>query len=272
MLKDLPTLNPSQVEKFIDETLLPQLKDLTEVRPRMVFLVSPAEHLKRAVRDGWTDPRVRYNRVADQLELDRTVALTGPNSAESTVAALFDPADAIQQRTTLLAQYMVSTEEQVQQQIAARATTATLIAFAGFIADSGLKDLPKAEDQAWMQVGLTNTLAARYVSMVHGSPDVQFIEALIVGPAQSPVQAAAVNLLNPVPLSSIRDEFVPAHVDARRRKSIAVMYMWLRDAGDEKLVPTLEAATRARPADGATLVKVIKDASGVDLTAALQPR
>ena len=93
----------------------------------------------------------------------------------------------------------------------------------------------------------------------------------MIGGNNTAVPAAAINLLNPVPLSSLRDEFVPAHVDARRRKSIAVMHIWYRDARD-KLVPTLEAVTRARPADGVTLVKIIHDASGIDLTQALEPR
>lgn len=272
MLRDLPGLNPSRAEKLIDDTLLPQLKELSQLKPRIVFLVSPAEHVKQAIRDGWTDPRVRYNRIADQLELDRSIAMTGGESAESTVAALFDPSDALERRTTLLAQYIVSTEEQIQQQLAARANTAALVAFADFIADVGLAELPKNEDQVWMKVGLASTLAARYVSRIHGSPVEDFVQALITGPAETPVSAASIDLIRPVPLSSLKEEFVPAHVDGRRRKAIAVMYVWLRDAGDDKLVPTLEAVQRARPADGVTLVKVIKDASGIDLTASLEPR
>jgi hypothetical protein len=272
LLKDLPTVNPSQIEKLIDDTLLPQLKQLAAVKPHIVFLVSPAEHLKRAMRDGWTDPRVRYNRVADQLDFERTVAMTGPDSDESTVAAIFEPSDAIDQRTTLLAQYLVTTEQQVLDQLAARGTTAVVVGLANFIADAGMKDLPRNEDQIWMKVGLSHALAARYVSMIHGSPPAEFIEAMVIGAGATTVSAASINLLNPVPLSSIRDEFVPAHVDARRRKAIAVMYTWLINAGDAKLVPTLEAAARARPADGATLVKIIKDTSGIDLTAALEPK
>ncbi len=273
LLKDLPALNPSQIDELIDQKILPVLKELNEIRPKIVYLVTPAEHLKLALKGGWKDPRVRLNGVTDTLDMDRSVSLGGPRSDdESTVAAIFNPSDTVSQRTELLNSYIVNTEQQIGEQIAGRGTTLTLVQFADFIAAKALNDLPRQEDQVWMVSGLSNVLAARYVSMIHGSPTVQFIEAMIVAPQQTPVPAAGMDLLHPLPLASLKEEFIPTYLDSRRRKSIAVMFLWLKDVGDEKLLPTIEAVARAHPADGATLVRVIKDVSQVDLTEALKPR
>jgi len=273
MLKDLPTLKPSQVDEVLDQRIIPGLKQLSFIRPSMVYIVSPAEHLKQALREGWTDPRFRYNAVSDTLDFDRSVSLATDGPAdESAVAAIFNTTDTTDQRTSALAQYITDSESQVQLQIASRATTLALVNIADFIARQAMTDLPRTEDQVWMATGLSNVLAARYVSTIHGSPWVQFIEALITSPQATPVNAAGLDLLNPTPIAALKDEFVPAHLDGRRRKSIAVMYVWLKDAGDAKLMPTIEAVERAKPADGVTLVRVIKDISGIDLTESLKPR
>jgi hypothetical protein len=271
MCADLTDVKPSQVEAFLDGKLLPPLQDASKVHARMVYLVTPAEHIKKALRDGWRDSRVRWNDISGSMDIDASVAMDA-NPSESTVMAIFTPSDTAEQRTALLSKYIVNTEQQVQQQLTARATTLALTLTADFVAKSQLKDLPQKEDQVWLVTGLSNVLAARYVSMIHGSPVDQFVEAMIIGPQQTPVSAAALDLLNPTPLSSIRDEFVPAQVDARRRKAIASVYVWLRDAGNDKLLPTLQAVKTANPADGATLAKVMQDASGVDIATLLKRR
>ncbi len=273
MLKDLPTLTPSQVSHVLDQQIIPGLKQVANLRPVMVYIVSPGEHLKQALRHGWKDQRFRYNAVSDTLDFDRSVSLNpGGASDESAVAALFNPSDTVDQRTSALAQYIADTEAQVQQQIAGRGTTLALVNVADFIARDALAQLPRNEDQVWMVAGLSNVLAAKYVSTIHGSPWAQFIEALITSPQTTPVNAAGLDLLKPTPISSLKEEYVQPNLDGRRRKAIAVMYVWLRDVGDAKLMPTIEAVERARPADAETLVRIIKDVSGVDLTDSLKPR
>lgn len=272
MMKDLPHLKPSQIEKIVDEQIVPNLKTLSTARPRIVYLVAPAEHIREAMRQGWTDRRFRYNRVSDTFDFDRTVAVNAEGNEESAVAAMFAPNDAVADRTAALAQYILGTEEQVMQQVANRATTVVLLTLAEFIAREALKDLPRQEDQVWLVNGLSNVLAARYVSIFHGSPLRQFVDALIVGPIDSPVNAAGIDLLHPLPVASLKPEFVAPQLDARRRKAIAVMFVWFDQAGDEKMMPMVNAVVRAKPADGATLVKVVKDTSGVDLTELLMPR
>lgn len=272
MMKDLPDLKPSQIEKILDEQINPTLKNLMNARPRIVYIVAPAEHIREAMRDGWTDRRFHYNRVSDTFDFDRTVAVNVEGNEESAVAAMFAPNDAVADRVAALAQYITGTEDQVMQNVSSRATTLVLVTIADFIAREALKDLPRQEDQVWLVSGLSNVLAARYVSIFHGSPLRQFVDALIVSPVDNPVNAAGLDLLHPLPVASLKPEFVMPQLDARRRKAIAVMFVWLDQAGVEKMMPMVNAVVRAKPTDGPTLVRVVKDTSGVDLTDLLLPR
>jgi hypothetical protein len=273
MLKDLPTLKPSQVEGLIDNQVLPLLKPIEATKPRLVFVVSPAEHLKEALREGWTDPHFHYNAADDSLEVDTSITLASDGIAdESAVSAVFRPTDTEDDRVSQLSQYVTSTETQVQNSITSRATSLAVISVAEFLAKQVFNDLPTKDDQIWLSVGLSNVLAARYVSIIHGSPLRQFIEALVIPPRDTGVNAATIDLLNPMPTASLKDEYVPPYLDARRRKAIAVMYYWLTEAGDAKLLPMITAVQRARPADGATLAEVVKTNSGVDLAPVLRAR
>jgi hypothetical protein len=273
MLNDLPTLRPSQIDALIDTDLLPVFRQLAGFRSRPVYLVTAAEPLKEELRAGWSHPRVRWNRVADRLDFDRDVRLTaGDDGAESLVAAVYEEGRSEDERATLLARYITGSERQVQQALSTRATSAAIVKIADFLAREALATLPRGEDQVWLPVGLSNVLAAKYVSAFHGSPHREFVEALVTGTAGQSINALQVDLLSPLPADALRQEAVAPYMDARRRKAIAVTYLLVRDAGEKSVMPLVNAAERLRPADGMTLVATIKSVCGIDLLPQLRAR
>jgi hypothetical protein len=273
MLKDLPTLRPSQIEALIDDNLLPMFQQLSTLKSKPVYLVTPIGPLKTALRQGWTHSQVKLLELTDRVEFDRNVGLSPEGQVrESLVGAVFDELQDPQERARLLHRYVLSTQSQMRTSVAMRATTAAVVQTADFIAREALAGLPDGEDQVWLPVGLAHVLAAKYVSVYHGSPFREFMEQLVTGRAGQSTNAAQIDLLKPLPTNALRPEAVAPYLDARRRKVIAVMYFWLREAGEKKVMPMITAVERLRPADGQTLVEAIRNESGVDLSTALQPR
>ncbi len=272
VLKDLPSLTPSKVEKTIAD-LVPVLQQIQTIRPAMVYVVSPSEHIKQALRDGWSDSRFRYNQASDAIEYDRTVSLQPDGgSDESAVAAFFSPADAESQRVSALGRYVKDTEQQIQQQVTSRAVTAVLDRFRVLVATEALADLPKREDQDWLVTGLANVLAAKYAAKVHGAPLAEFVQAMINAPQDAVFNAARIDLLHPLSATQLKDEMVMPYLEAKRRKSIAVVYVWMDRAGEGKVSQLVDSISRLRPADGASLVAAVKSSSDVDLAIELAPQ
>lgn len=271
VMRDLPAIIPSRVEKALDD-LAPLLARIETVRPAMVYVVAPAEHVKQALRDGWTDPRFRYNAPTDSIEYDRSVSLQPDGgSDESAVAAFFNPGDAESKRTTALSRYVADTEQQIRQQVTTSAVAVVVDRFRSLVATEALSDLPKREDQDWLLTGLSNVLAARYAAKLHGAPMAELIQVMLMAPPNAVFNAARIDLVRPLASDQLKDEMVAPYLEAKRRKSIAVVFIWLDRAGANKVATLIEAVSRLRPADGPSLVDVVKSATGVDLSNELSP-
>ena len=273
MLNDLPTLRPSQIDVLIDTELLPTFRKLAGFRSRPIYLVTAGGLLKAELRSGWMHPCVRWNQVADRLEFERDVRLTATDDGtEELVPAIFEEGRSDDERAALLSRFVVASERQMQQALSTRATSAAIVKVADFLAREALATLPRGEEQVWLPVGLSNVLAAKYVSMFHGSPHREFIEALVTGTAGQSINALQVDLLSPLPIDALRAEAVAPYMDARRRKAVAVTYLLIRDSGEKSVMPLINAIERLRPADGLTLVATIKSICGIDLLPQLRAR
>lgn len=268
--RDFPTLGADKIDRLLVDLEAP-LAEVASIRPAMVYLVTPAEHLKRALREGWSDPRFRYNRAADSIEYTQTVSLQPHGSDESAVAAVFNPADAEAKRVSALARYVADTERQIQQQIVSRAVVVLIDHFERFFLSDALADLPKQEDQDWLAKGLAGVLAAKYASLLHGAPPAEIVQAMLVHPPEGPFNPARVDLVRPLAVDQLKEDRVAPYLAAKRQKAIAVMYVWQTRAGEGQLPVLLEAIPRLRPADGPSLLAAIKSCTGVDLSYEVHP-
>lgn len=267
MLADVTTFTPAQIDQFLDKQLVPLMKDLSQVAPRLVYMVAPSEHVKDALRAGWADPRIHFNKADDTFEVSRSVAFDVPGKTdESIVIVLFKPDDTEDRRVARLSQYLTAAEADVLQSVASRATSLMIAVTATFIADKGMAGLPRGEDQVWLADGLSTVLATKYISMIHGAPQLQFVRQVAMNPPESPVNPVTIDLLHPQPGDQLLPQLVVPYAAARHRKDVAVMYLWLLRAGEKKIAPMIADITRLRPADGATLAKALAASSGVDMS------
>jgi hypothetical protein len=62
------------------------------------------------------------------------------------------------------------------------------------------------------------------------------------------------------------------YVQAMRRKAVAAVNRWAKEKGDASLTKVLAAVRANKPADGAALVKLIQEQTGVDLSKDLAPQ
>ena len=106
--------------------------------------------------------------------------------------------------------------------------------------------------------------------MVTDQPRDQLVQAAIFEHPQAPLKMTAVDLLHPADLKMVRQEAIPAYFDTVRRKSTrAIQYMLEKGGGDAAIAKALAAVRDKKPADGPATVKVVQEATGVDLTPAL---
>jgi len=266
MLNDLSMISPSAVNRIFDSVLLPALTMQTKANPKIVFIVAPGEHIREALNKGWKAKNLRLNKVADRLELSATISIrTDGVDDETDLPALFSMSDPADRRAMLLSQYITNAERDLARVLVSRSASACLSGLSVGLVEEGLADLPKEEDQVWFVTGLSAVLAGRYTSVIHGAPVGVFIEGMIAPSRPSTVDATTIDLLHPFKTADLKPEIAEDYLDARRRKSVAVVYSWLNQAGENQIRNTINAIIRAKPADGLTLIQVIKEASGVDL-------
>jgi hypothetical protein len=82
----------------------------------------------------------------------------------------------------------------------------------------------------------------------------------------NPIPTSAVDLLHPLNISDMRQDMLPAYFDAVRRKSGRVIQAMVDKSGDAAIAKSIAAIRDKKPADGAALVKLVQDASGLDVT------
>jgi hypothetical protein len=122
-------------------------------------------------------------------------------------------------------------------------------------------------DQHWLAMGVTAYLTAGYTAEITGiNKGLWLQDATFESPRTTLLSARSVDLLNPVDESKLKPAAVPHYTLAMRRKAVGVVTAWTAKAGDGAIAKTLVAVRKQAPADGAGLVAVIKEQTGVDLT------
>ena len=269
---DLPTVKKNDVETYFDQVLKPALTAADAVHPYPVYIVLSAKRLTDVVSHGWENSRFHYNSVNDTVDITHGIAMSAEQPIENAVALIVDNTTPESNREKYVADAVSRTELQLGQSVAAHATVSAIKSMSLFLLHGPLADLPNRPDQRWFLSGLTNVLAARYISMLQGSPLSQFVAEMVRHPPGDPVNDDTINLLAPFPSDDLKPELVAPYGDACDRKSIAVMFLWLNRAGPEKVAPLLDALHKLPPADGPTLVRLIENVSGCDLTPILTGR
>jgi len=275
MAADLALDDASEPRKLLDEHLIPMLRQAIEFDPPVFYLVTTQETLRAIVRGGWTDPtgRYHYNRAADRVSIDINMQVRFDSEmSDEVLAVLYQTSDSFAERRRKLSETIRDTEEKLAYALATRGQYATQVTFVNFINRFGIEPLNLREDQQWFGVGLAGVLSAQYLAYVNDAAADQILRIMSSDDPRNPVRSATIDLLSPMNLQDLREIAREAYKDAFRRRSTAVFKSWLDRAGATALPKVLRAMRANPPSDGAALLKIIRDQTGIDLTAEMKPK
>ena len=264
---------PADVDQYLDQRLKVFLGHMDAIRPPVIYLVAAPQQVKDAMKAGWTDPRYRYNRAADDVNYSTTVNLTLEETADDMVLPLFfadsEPPEARQKR---IAAEIRATEGRILNAISLRVQSMMMVAMVELISAKVLDPLGLKPDQEWFGVGVAGVLGAKYVALLTGMSEARLLNDMTRPIPQNPMRPSSLDLLHPTNLSDVRPEWIEAYTDAYRRRSMMVVWRLLAKAGEGSIAKVIVAVKKAPPADGPALVQIIKDVTGADLTSELQPK
>jgi hypothetical protein len=255
------------VGEFLDGKLIPNLKKLDEARPPVFFLVTTREKLRDLTKTGWGEPRFHYNGVADAAAFDTSISFNIDRAMDDVVLpAQYTSATPVAERAKGLTAVVGDLDAKVAQMAAGQVTPVTFSLFVQFLREKHLDPLKLRRDQQWLAMGVSNYLGAKYTNGVTGVPQNELLRTLATEPANFPVSARSIDLTHPADEASMRAELVPYYTMSMQRKALAVVAFWVEQAGEGAIPKTLAAVRKGVPADAAGLVKLVQEASGVDLS------
>jgi hypothetical protein len=264
---DLAIADANAVGAKFDEDVLKPAQSLANLRPPVLYLVCNGDRLRDLVKGGWQDPNFYYNRAADAVVRGNAVGLRadGPMD-DSVIGAVYAPNAKPEDKAKALGDTISETEKDLTGFIDGQAKSNVGLSFARLINDVALSTMQLKPDQQWFGVGIQILLASRYSAPVTDQPLAELIKAMTIENPRNPLRASSVNLLHPPNPDSINPDAVPYYLDTVRRKSATAMQKVIDKSGVEVIPQIITAYREQKPADGAALVKIIADKTGIDLT------
>ena len=183
--------------------------------------------------------------------------------------AIYDPAQPAEKRGENLTVAIGSTEASVAASVEIRARQIVGASFAQLVNQQGIEPLGLKDDQAWFGLGVASWLGAKYASEITGENRQELVNLLTFEHPGNPLKTTAIDLLAPTDLKTMRPEALPAYFDTVRRKSTRAVKFLTDKGGDENIAKALVLIRDKKPTDGKTLVELVKQATGVDVTGQL---
>lgn len=254
-------------EQFVADQLLPEIRKFDAMKTPIYYLVTSDERLKEVMAAGWTDRNYYYNRVADEISFQPGLNLrTDGESDELLLPALYradDPADA---RRARLAEVIGESQMNLLQSIANRAQFVAQLQIIDFIRDKAFSSLQLRADQEWFVTGVAGVVSAEMITTASGRDLRQLITEMIIEPGNTPYRMTMVNLLRPENTDDLRPEYVPFYREAVRRKSTAVIWLWLDQGGRDSLGKLMAQFRKQRPEGGHALIEAMRQVNNVDVS------
>jgi len=264
---DLALRDLTAAARTYDLDLVAPIRALDNYRPPVYYLVASPERIAELLRSGWSDPHFYYNRAADAVSFNPAGMLTADRPQDEVIfPATYDAKETPEKNGETLTVVIGSTEASIQASIEIRARSLVGAQLASIIQTQGVDPLALKADQQWFGMGIANILSAKYASMITGDSRADLVKMLTAEHPANPIPTSAVDLLHPLNLNDMRQDMLPAYFDAVRRKSGRAVQAMVEKAGDAAIPKSIVAIREKKPADGAALVKVIQEASGVDVT------
>jgi hypothetical protein len=255
--------------RLFDEKIVPGLQRLGGYRLPVFYLVITRPQLRDLIRSGdWSDPAFHYNRTSDEVLFAGQVRLSlEENPDDAVLPVIIDPEWSIARRQERLTKDVQNSQADLDRLLSGRAQYDLHMALADFIIKDALEPLQLTREQRWFAVGVGGYLSCEYGEILSGAARRELQAMLLVDGSRGRVRVGAVDLLDPAEMSSLRPQYVEAYQETFRRKSLLVVRKWLDRAGTDSLQRIMQSLRKELPATGADLVTLIRDDSGVDLSA-----
>jgi hypothetical protein len=254
-------------EKFVADQLVPEVRKFDSMKTPIYYLVTSSERLKELMAAGWTDRNYYYNRVADEITFQPGLNLrTDGESDELLLPALYAAAEPAESRRARLAEAVGESQMNLLQSIANRAQFVAQLQLIDFIREQVLAPLRFRADQDWFVTGAAGVVSAEMITAASGRDLQQLVLEMIVEPGNTPYRMTMVNLLRPENIDDLRPEFVPFYLEAVRRKSTAVIWLWLERGGKDSLGKLMAQVRKQRPEGGNALLEAMRQVNNVDVS------
>lgn len=267
MAADLGITDKQQTTELFDDILVHNLTRLGELKVPLFFLVTTRDKLKQLLIDGWRDPRLHYNKTSDDVQFVPTLELSLDRPLDDyVVPAMYGAQATPEQRKRELVSIIDRTEAGLAGAESSKAQAFVHTAIMNFIGRNIFLSLKVTPDQEWLSMGVSSTLAAKYVSTINHMDFKQLMQRMTADRPQNPISPRTINLAHPVDPKDLRPQAVPLYIDAMGRKAMTVVMKILDSGGPEAVKKIVEGMKKQPPKDGDALVQLIKEASGVDVS------
>jgi hypothetical protein len=88
---------------------------------------------------------------------------------------------------------------------------------------------------------------------------------------RNPLHPQSLDLVNPLDPAQMRPESVQFYEEAAVHRGVEIANIWVTRGGDGVFAKTIPLLREHPPANTADLIKAIRDATGIDLTSAMEP-
>jgi hypothetical protein len=273
MVSDLALPDDKHVSDFVDNKLADSLKKLDGLRPPIYFFVVTREKLRDLVKTGWGEPRFRYNRAADAASYDDNVMVSIDRPMDdSPLPVFYEAKDKVEERVDGFAKMLGDFDARLATLISRDSQTGVFNLFAQYLGDKHFEPLNLRRDQQWLSLGIVTYLSSKYSALLTAIPRDQWLRGLMFENPQTMLSSAPIDLTSPVAEASMKPAMVPHYNQAMRRKATAAVMKLVETGGESAIPKALIGVVKNKPADGKETVKVVQQATGVDLTAALAPQ
>lgn len=266
MARDLAVTDTKPIDDYLDQRLKVFLQGMDEYRPPIIYLIVTVPRLREIMMAGWTDPRFYYNRAANDVSYSTRVNLAMDERGDTVVALLYDPQVAADARQQRIMQEIRTTEAGILNAVSREALAMSTVALVELVSAQLTSGLTLKPDQEWFGVGASGVLAGQYVAELSGISSEQILDGLSQENPGNPIRPSTIDLLHPMSLGDLRPQATGAYLDAYRRRAMQVVRSLAAKGGEGAIAKVLAAMRQNPPADGPALVRLIQQATGVDLS------
>jgi hypothetical protein len=269
---DLGLADSKGIDEAIDTQILPALEKLEKLKPQVFFLAVSRANLAQLMDGGWSDPRFRYLRFANDVAYDKNVVLSAERRTDDLVmwAEIQDDSSAAQKKEKL-AEAINDFDNGYVKSVSLMAQQGIGNVLDEFIRKKVLAPLNLPARLQWFEQGVAAVYAVKFSATITGVSRSLATAILVRGDWRNPLQSQPLDLLEPLNQADMEPRYLVIYHEALYHKAASAIAAWVAKGGDGVLAKTLPVLRNKPPTSSADLINVVQEATGIDLTPVMLP-